>query len=80
MELNAKLQILKVIITIVVNLSDSARINYKEICGQHLVESCSVSSVVNTKVVGGESTCAERVPWNVLVENIKLERMKGHDT
>ena len=49
-------------------------INYKDICGQKLHETCP--NAINTKIVGGDSTCAEKVPWNVLVEKIN-EKSSG---
>ena len=54
--------------------SDTVEINYKDICGQKLHETCP--NAINTKIVGGDSTCAEKVPWNVLVEKIS-EKSSG---
>ena len=56
------------------HLLSAVQISYKDICGNKLHDSCP--DAVNTKIVGGTSTCAEKVPWNVLVENIK-ERSAG---
>ena len=41
-------------------------IGLEDICGNKLVGSCPDN--INVKVVGGASSCAEKVPWNVLVE------------
>ena len=54
--------------------TDTVEINYKDICGQKLHETCP--NAINTKIVGGDSTCAEKVPWNVLVEKIS-EKSSG---
>ena len=54
--------------------TDTVEINYKDICGQKLHETCP--NAINTKIVGGDSTCAEKVPWNVLVEKIN-EKSSG---
>ena len=50
-------------------LCDTVQISYKDICGSKLLETCP--NTVNTKIVGGDSSCAEKVPWNVLVENTR---------
>ena len=50
-------------------------ISYSDICGNKLHDSCPDS--VNTKIIGGASTCAEKVPWNVLVENVAETRAPG---
>ena len=50
-------------------------ISYRDICGNKLHDSCPDS--VNTKIIGGSSTCAEKVPWNVLVENVAESRAPG---
>ena len=50
-------------------------ISYSDICGNKLHDSCPDS--VNTKIIGGASTCAEAVPWNVLVENVAETRAPG---
>ena len=52
-----------------------AEISWRDICGNKLQESCPDS--VNTKIIGGVSTCAEKVPWNVLVENTAEKRAPG---
>ena len=41
-------------------------IGLKDICGNKLVGSCP--NKISLKVIGGQSSCAEKVPWNVLVE------------
>jgi len=41
-------------------------IGLKDICGNKLVGSCP--DKIALKVIGGESSCAEKVPWNVLIE------------
>ena len=51
------------------------QISYKDICGSKLFESCP--NAVNTKIVGGDSSCAEKVPWNVLVENTRDKSFKN---
>ena len=56
-------------------LLPAVQISYKDICGNKLHDSCP--DAVNTKIVGGTSTCAEKVPWNVLVENIKEKSTRG---
>ena len=56
-------------------LLPAVQISYKDICGNKLHDSCP--NTVNTKIVGGSSTCAEKVPWNVLVENIKEKSTRG---
>ena len=53
-------------------------ISYRDICGNKLHDSCPDS--VNTKIIGGASTCAEKVPWNVLVENIAEKRAPGKNS
>eukprot|EP00091_Calanus_sinicus_P010293 TRINITY_DN24063_c0_g1_i1.p1 TRINITY_DN24063_c0_g1~~TRINITY_DN24063_c0_g1_i1.p1 ORF type:complete len:211 (+),score=30.59 TRINITY_DN24063_c0_g1_i1:136-768(+) len=44
----------------------SVDISLNDICGNKLVGSCPKK--ISLKVIGGESSCAEKVPWNVLVE------------
>ena len=41
-------------------------ISVKDICGNKLVGSCPKK--ISLKVIGGQSSCAEKVPWNVLIE------------
>merc|ERR1712123_88414 len=41
-------------------------ISLNDICGNKLVGSCPKK--ISLKVIGGESSCAEKVPWNVLIE------------
>jgi len=44
----------------------SVDISLDDICGNKLVGSCP--NKISLKVIGGESSCAEKVPWNVLIE------------
>merc|ERR1712106_1012664 len=44
----------------------SVDISLNDICGNKLVGSCPKK--ISLKVIGGESSCAEKVPWNVLIE------------
>ena len=58
-------------------------IGLQDICGNKLVGSCP--SKISLKVVGGDSSCAEKVPWNVLVElvtgpKIKAAGKRNHST
>ena len=46
--------------------TDSVDIGLDDICGNKLVGTCP--DIINTKVVGGDNSCAEKVPWNVLIE------------
>ena len=41
-------------------------ISLKDICGNNLVG--TFPKKISLKVIGGESSCAEKVPWNVLIE------------
>lgn len=50
-----------------VHFSISADISLDAICGNNLVDSCPKK--ISLKVIGGTSSCAEKVPWNVLVEH-----------
>eukprot|EP00092_Neocalanus_flemingeri_P014658 GFUD01015820.1.p1 GENE.GFUD01015820.1~~GFUD01015820.1.p1 ORF type:complete len:899 (+),score=149.51 GFUD01015820.1:113-2809(+) len=52
------LQILVSVVSVDIGLND--------ICGNKLVGSCPKK--ISLKVIGGESSCAEKVPWNVLIE------------
>ena len=52
------LEILMTVISVDISLDD--------ICGNKLVGSCP--NKISLKVIGGESSCAEKVPWNVLIE------------
>ena len=54
----------------------AVQISYKDICGNKLQDSCP--NAVNTKIIGGTATCAEKVPWNVLVEKV-TDRSEGND-
>ena len=47
----------------------------QDICGNKLVGSCP--NKISLKVVGGDSSCAEKVPWNVLVELVTGPKMKA---
>jgi len=42
----------------------------QEVCGARKMNSCP--SKVNIRVTNSKSSCAEQVPWNILVENTKL--------
>ena len=64
-----------VLLLLLLDQIQTVEINYKDICGQKLHETCP--NAVNTKIVGGDSTCAEKVPWNVLVEKINAEKSPG---
>ena len=44
----------------------SVDIGLSDICGNKLVGTCT--NKISLKVVGGESSCAQKVPWNVLIE------------
>ena len=46
----------------------------QDICGNKLVGSCP--NKISLKVVGGDSSCAEKVPWNVLVELVTGPKIK----
>ena len=56
-------------------LSSGVDIDVADICGNKLVGSCP--GKISLKVVGGQSSCAEKVPWNVLVENRKQRTTSG---
>ena len=47
----------------------------QDICGNKLVGSCP--NKISLKVVGGDSSCAEKVPWNVLVERVTGHKIKA---
>ena len=51
---------------LVVKTVQGVDIGLKDICGNKLVGSCP--DKIALKVIGGESSCAEKVPWNVLIE------------
>ena len=57
---------LLVFVIVLTNQVDSVDIGLEDICGNKLVGTCPDS--INTKVVGGDNSCAEKVPWNVLIE------------
>ena len=50
-------------------------IGLQDICGNKLVGSCP--DKISLKVVGGDSSCAEKVPWNVLVELVTGPKIKA---
>ena len=50
-------------------------IGLQDICGNKLVGSCPQK--ISLKVVGGDSSCAEKVPWNVLVELVTGPKLKA---
>ena len=51
---------------LLVHIGHFVDIALKDICGNKLVGSCP--DKISLKVIGGQSSCAEKVPWNVLVE------------
>ena len=53
----------------------AANIALQDICGNKLVGSCP--DKISLKVVGGDSSCAEKVPWNVLVELVTGPKVKA---
>ena len=55
----------------------AVQISYRDICGNKLHDSCP--ETINTKIIGGTSTCAEKVPWNVLVEKVEERRADGRN-
>ena len=56
-----------IIVTVqLLNLVSSVDISLQDICGTRLTGTCP--NRIAVKVVGGDSSCAEKVPWNVLVE------------
>ena len=63
------------ILTTFIASSLAANIALEDICGNKLVGSCP--SKISLKVVGGDSSCAEKVPWNVLVELISGPKIKA---
>ena len=52
----------------------TVNIALQDICGNKLVGSCP--NKISLKVVGGDSSCAEKVPWNVLVELVTGPKIK----
>ena len=70
-----KMRAITGVLLLLLDQIQTVEINYKDICGQKLHETCP--NAVNTKIVGGDSTCAEKVPWNVLVEKINAEKSSG---
>ncbi|XP_023349138.1 chymotrypsin-C [Eurytemora carolleeae] len=61
--------ILILLIIIFIQNSKPQSQQVQDVCGRSL-KSCP--SNVNLRVTGGQSTCAERAPWNVLIEHINL--------
>ena len=55
--------------------SRAVDIALQDICGNKLVGSCP--NKISLKVVGGDSSCAEKVPWNVLVELVTGPKIKA---
>ena len=68
----------------------SVDISLGDICGNKLVGTCPdkinvkvifqmyfVSDRIFLKVVGGGSSCAEKVPWNVLIELVSGPKLKA---
>ena len=53
----------------------AVNIALQDICGNKLVGSCP--NKISLKVVGGDSSCAEKVPWNVLVELVTGPKIKA---
>ena len=49
-------------------------IGLADICGNKLVGSCPEE--ISFKVVGGASSCAEKVPWNVLIERVSGPKLE----
>merc|ERR1719481_128927 len=58
--------ILRFCFFVVVKTVVGVDIGLGDICGNKLVGSCP--DKISLKVIGGESSCAEKVPWNVLIE------------
>ena len=69
---------------------ESVDISLGDICGNKLVGTCPdkinvkvmfqmyfVSDRIFLKVVGGGSSCAEKVPWNVLIELVSGPKLKA---
>ena len=50
-------------------------IGLHDICGNKLVGSCPAK--ISLKVIGGDSSCAQKVPWNVLVELVTGPKVKA---
>ena len=46
-----------------------------QVCGRSLP---TCPNKIGLKVVGGVSSCAEKVPWNVLIEKIKEGQIAGN--
>ena len=63
------------IVSNLVSPAGSVSIGLQDICGNKLVGSCPAK--ISLKVVGGDSSCAEKVPWNVLVELVTGPEVKA---
>ena len=66
---------LSVTLLSLVTSATQVTIGLQDICGNKLVGSCP--DKISLKVVGGDSSCAEKVPWNVLVELVTGPRLKA---
>ena len=60
-------------VQLLIVLVSAVDIGLQDICGTKLVGTCP--DTISVKVVGGESSCAEKVPWNVLVELVSGPRV-----
>lgn len=67
--------IIPVTLTTLITSAIAANIALQDICGNKLVGSCP--DKISLKVVGGDSSCAEKVPWNVLVELVTGPKIKA---
>ena len=67
--------LISVILATLVASSRLVDISLQDICGNKLVGSCP--NKISLKVVGGDSSCAEKVPWNVLVELVTGHKIKA---
>ena len=61
-----KADIIIVVLSEILTTVSCVDISLNDICGNKLVGSCPKK--ISLKVIGGESSCAEKVPWNVLIE------------
>ena len=66
---------LSVTLLSLVTSATQVTIGLQDICGNKLVGSCP--DKISLKVVGGDSSCAEKVPWNVLVELVTGPKLKA---
>ena len=62
-----------IMVQLLIGLVTSVDIGLQDICGNKLIGTCP--DTISVKVVGGESSCAEKVPWNVLVELVSGPRV-----